>query len=53
MDYKVVVTHDDGSVEERYCATNTDIENFVVDRVRLAKNLDSKNVSINVFFRTS
>jgi hypothetical protein len=49
MDYKVVAMHDDGSYEDRYCATDTDVENFVVEHLRKANRVGDKVTNIAVF----
>lgn len=48
MDYKVLVLFADGYFEEIGCATNTDVENTVVELVRRGIGVRTKVLSITL-----
>lgn len=51
MDYKIVVIYGNGHTEQINCATETDVENWIVNRLR--SHLGPKqrdHVSFDVFY---
>lgn len=52
MDYEVLVLFADGYFETIPCATQTDVENTVVQVARRADGIRAKMVNINIINKT-